>query len=370
MRSGLATLLLTATASVSLFGILATAAIANVPRHYYGVVSTLSTGRDAARMGKAGVGSLRTSFYWPAIQPARRGPFNWSGIDTQVALAASERITVLPILNGTPAYEAHGCSTVRCHRHIELSSKGRRRDWRTFVRAAVERYGRHGSFWRQRPDLPPMPIGHWQLWNEENNPKQHNSPGRYAKLLALTDRAISPVDRHAKIVLGGMAGVTHGGKNTTAWHYLARLYNHHVRKHVGAVALHPYAPKISGLRHQLHHVRKVLRAKHAASTRTLITEIGWGSGGTKHHGGTGSRGRAFVVSPKEQRRKLARSFRLLTHKRRTWRIGGVYWYRWKDPKDPPSGLCAFCYSSGLYRADGTTAKPALRAYRHFARKAR
>ena len=86
--------------------------------------------------------------------------------------------------------------------------------------------------------------------------------------------------------------------------------------------------------------------------------------------GTGSRGQAFVVSPKEQKKKLAKSFGLLTEHRRKWRIGGVFWYGWKDPKHAPPGLCAFCYSSGLYKANGETSKPALSAYKRFTRKTR
>jgi hypothetical protein len=82
------------------------------------------------------------------------------------------------------------------------------------------------------------------------------------------------------------------------------------------------------------------------------------------------RGAVFNVSPRRQKRNLARSFGLLTNHRRRWRIGGVYWFQWQDPKHPPPGLCAFCYSSGLYKADGETAKPALSAYERFTGKAR
>ena len=62
------------------------------------------------------------------------------------------------------------------------------------------------------------------------------------------------------------------------------------------------------------------------------------------------------------------SFKLLASHRKKWNIGGVDWFSWKDPpKNAPDGLCAFCYSSGLYESNGTKAKPALGAFRAFAK---
>ena len=78
---------------------------------------------------------------------------------------------------------------------------------------------------------------------------------------------------------------------------------------------------------------------------------------------------AFVVDPRKQAQNLTSAFDLLTSHRDTWRIGGVYWFSWKDPLNPPAGLCAFCYSSGLYHSDGATAKPALSAFERFTSKA-
>jgi polysaccharide biosynthesis protein PslG len=344
---------------------LAPGASAGTPRTFFGVVADLASKGDAARMKKAHVGSIRIGMYWPAIQPAHGGPYDWSAVDNAVALAAQKHISVLPVVLGTPSYEAPGCTSPKCPKRIQLANKGQRRDWTAFVRAAVQRYGRNGAFWKQNSSLPSMPIKRWQIWNEESNPAQHNSVGVYSKLVTLSDRAISSVDSHGKVMLGGMAGVTHGPKSSAAWNYLARLYKTGARKHIGAVALHPYSPTVSGIASQLKHIHNVLKSKHAASTPTYVTEIGWGSGGKKH-GGTGSRGQAFVVTPKGQKKRLTSSFKLLLHNRKRWHIGGVYWYQWKDPQNPPPGLCAFCYSSGLYKANGTTAKPALSAYRRLA----
>ena len=343
---------------------------AAVPRAFYGIMpGTGLTKGDFNRMGNARVGSLRIGLAWPSIQPKHHGALNWASTDAVIADAARAHITVLPILLGTPPYEANGCHSAKCDRRIRIGSKGARKDWQAFVKAAVHRYGHNGDFWQANPYLPSKPITRWQIWNEQNNPSQHNSPKVYAKLLAASDKAIHAVDPKGQVMLGGMAGTTNGGKSTTAWAYLGKLYRAGAGKHFDAVALHPYSPTISGIRDQVKRIRRVLKGHHDSNRPTFVTEIGWGSS-RKRHAGTGSRGAAFNVGPKQQKRKLAQSFGMLTSNRRSWRIGGVYWYQWKDPKNPPAGLCAFCYSSGLYKADGKTAKPALSAYKRFTRKTR
>ena len=345
-------------------------ASARVRRDFYGIVGgTPLTTSDFNRMGKARVGSLRTGIGWPTVQPQHRGPFSWATTDAVVAQAARHHISILPILAGTPSYEANGCSSQTCLRHIRVGTKSQRRDWKAFVKAAAQRYGHHGAFWRANPSLPYKPISRWQIWNEENNPSQHNSAKHYATLLALSDRAVHAADRNGQIMLGGMPGTTHGAKSSSAWRYLSAIYRHHGGKHFDAVALHPYSTSVKGIRVQVKRIRHVLRRHHDGNRRTFITEIGWGSS-RKHHAGTGARGAAFNVGPRQQKRKLAGSFGLATRHRSSWKIGGIYWYQWKDPSNPPPGLCAFCYSSGLYKANGTKAKPALAAYKRFTRKTR
>src|SRR5919198_498140 len=105
--------------------------LARAPRHFYGIVSATSLGGgDYERMHRARVGSLRFQVPWPAVQPKRHGPFYWTGPDQIVAQAAKHHIALLPILVGTPAYEAHGCSS--CGGHLHIAGKGQRRDWQAF----------------------------------------------------------------------------------------------------------------------------------------------------------------------------------------------------------------------------------------------
>jgi hypothetical protein len=341
---------------------------AAVPKAFYGVVQSGSL-PDAAfsSMHDAGVGSTRFQVSWPSVQFEPNGQFNWGPIDATVSGAARQHIDLLPLLYGTPSFEAGGCSSQSCEKRLPVHTAAQRAGWTAFVRAAAERYGPHGEFWKFfRGKVPYDPITHWEIWNEQNNPNQGNPASSYAKLLALTHSAIRSVDPSAELVVGGMFGTPKGSTQTgvTAWSYVDQLYADGAAPNFDAVALHPYSPSIRGIRYQIKKVREAMDAHRDASAPILVTELGWGSSKASH-AGTGSRGAAFNVGLAQQAAKLTQSFRLLTNNRESWNIAGVYWYTWQDPLNPPNGLCAFCYSSGLYEADGTTPKPALHAFERF-----
>ena len=365
---------LAATLALSLLlGAVAVApASAAVPRSFYGIVPfTTLTGQDFQRMGGAKVGTLRTQILWSAVQTSRGGPFDFSSVDQVVAGAAAERMTILPSLAGTPPFEAGGCNSHFCSVHIQLKSAAQRNDWQAFVIAAARRYGPNGTFWQANRYLPYRPIRQWQIWNEQNGPFQKNSPRLYEKLLALSDGALHAVDPGAKIMLGGMFGTPHGSNKNprlTAWGYLGGIYNAGGKSHFDSAALHPYSPTIPGIGDQIKKMRRVLKKHNNGSRKTYITEIGWGSS-RKTHGGTGALGASFNVGPRKQKKNLTKSFKLLTSHRSSWKVGGVDWFTWRDPSNAPPGLCAFCYSSGLLKANGS-AKPALGAFKQFTRKTR
>ncbi len=339
------------------------------PADFYGIVPNVApTAPDVAQMKRAGVGSLRIRVFRPSVEPTPGAPYNWAPVDQIVAEASEAGIDVLATISGTPAYQHVGCTESTCPAQIELSTHAERAGWHRFFGAAVQRYGPRGSFWSEHPSVPERPITRWEIWNEPNNPIYKDPPRTYAKLLGIASNAIKAADANAEVILGGMFGTPKGGASATAWRYLADLYAAGAGSNFDAVALHPYAPNVAGITYQMGRIRSVLASHDDASKPTFITEIGWGSGGSERSPGTGGRGQVFVVSPQRQARNLTRSFALLTNHRSSWRVGGVYWFTWRDPTDPPPGLCAFCYSSGLYEANGTTPKPALDAFERFTRR--
>jgi hypothetical protein len=61
---------------------------------------------------------------------------------------------------------------------------------------------------------------------------------------------------------------------------------------------------------------------------------------------------------------LAKSFKLITKKRRSWKISGVNWFALRDTKN--KSTCRFCLKSGLLNLNGGP-KPAWREFKRFAK---
>ncbi|HMI80948.1 MAG TPA: beta-galactosidase, partial [Solirubrobacterales bacterium] len=182
--------------------LLAPSAAQALPRGFFGIApQTTLDRRDTARMRAGGVETIRAMLSWKVIQPSAQGGYDWSSFDRTVALAAEQRLEVLPFLIQTPRWLAGDWRT------LPVDSARQRRAWEAFVAAAVARYGRNGSFWADHP-LPRVPIRAWQIWNEENffYFTRPASPTRYARLLAIARRAANQADPRAEIVLGGLFG--------------------------------------------------------------------------------------------------------------------------------------------------------------------
>jgi hypothetical protein len=341
----------------------------SVPPHFFGVQPgpTPFDDADAAKMAKTGIRTARIGLSWLWVQP-RPGPFNWTRVDGQVAPLAAHGVEAFPVLTGTPSWIAGKPTTP------PIESTDVRKSWKTFVTAAVRRYGPEGVFWRSPPGgqspfhlqcgctAPPVPIRAWQVWNEPNlehyfTPTEP-APEAYASLLRITHSAIRQADREAQVV---MAGLSIGGtpEDIGATRFLRRLYEiHEARKSFDAVAIHPYARRVGGMRDVIRSVRKAMKANHDRRTPLDITEIGWGSAPPNGFGTTkGVRGQRLIVE---------RSMKLLAQRHRRWHLQRVYWFFWRDPPKSTEDLpCRICYSAGLLRSNREP-KPAYRAFKRLA----
>jgi polysaccharide biosynthesis protein PslG len=314
---------------------------------------------DTALMGAAGIDSIRAWFSWGQVE-SQRGRYDWSGPDAVVRTAAGDGLTVFPFLFTEPewaiALDRHECG-VRCFTYAP-SSTATRDAYGEFAAAAARRYGPSGSFWADHRELPYLPIGWWQIWNEQNSKFFYRpvaDPASYAALLRVAASRIRAVDGGAEIVLGGMWSAEDRPEGVIgSAHYLEQLYR--VRGIAGsfdAIAVHPYASHIRDVFAQIEAIRQVAGRARDGSVGLWVTELGWASAGRPNNG--------LVKDPARQARLLERSFGRLLRRRAAYHLRGAYWYAWRDT-ERGGAVCSWCAYSGLVSRDGSL-KPAYEAMR-------
>jgi hypothetical protein len=344
--------------AVTTMGLLATSATAKGSRSFFGVVQGQPfSARDYTQLGKAGTGTVRFGLSWNMVQPRRTSGFNWNVYDAKIGALAAHGVRAFPTLGGSPQWIA------KEPRRPPIKSKADKQAWRNFLKAAVERYGRGGTYWRtvypaQHPGKRKLPITEWQIWNEPNLPKffpKEHATRKYAKLVKISHNAIQGADRRAKVVLAGMPAFLH----PTADKFLGRLYRvKGFKRSFDAAALHPYAENMKKFVTAIKRMRGTLKKHHDKRKGLWLTEVGWGSKSRHGHLNVGKRG---------QKRLLKKSFSVSLHNRRRWHIEGVQWFAWRDPARGQPTNCSFCGSAGLLKHNYNK-KPAYRAFRRFAKR--
>jgi Glycosyl hydrolase catalytic core len=314
--------------------------------------------RDLNKMAAARVRTERFLLNWSLVQPTQ-GSFDWGDTDRFVGALASHGIRPVPFVWGSPRWVAPRL------KRPPLDSAKKQRAWQTFLALAVKRYRPGGTYWtggaynQAHPGAEPKPITAWQIWNEPTLPKffpRKHTTQKYARLVKISDRAITAASRKAKVVLAGLTGDV----KPRAWTFLNKLYGvKGIKHHFDAVALHPYAATIPKFRTYTRRIRRVMIRHHDAHTALWLTEVGWGSKKPSRHWplNKGVRG---------QKRMLQRSFKLVLHKRRAWHIKRLFWFDWRDPASGTRVNCSFCGSAGLLQHNRKP-KPAYGAFKRFTR---
>jgi hypothetical protein len=322
------------------------------------------------RLRAGGVDSVRIPISWAATQPFSGAETNFSASDQLVAGAAAAGLNVLPFVYDAPSWAVTQArvpgSRARAPKTLPVKTGAQRGAWANFLKLVVARYGPGGSFWAANPGLPAMPIGTWQIWNEENFKYfvTRPSPSDYGKLINVSYAAIKSVDPGAKLILGGLFARPGEAKFKRkppeayyATDFLDQMYRltPGIKNKFTGIALHPYTAKYQLLTPEIEEVRTVLKARHDPNKKLWITEIGWSSEppDPAHD--------AFAKGPAGQAQQLKGAFRLFKAKAVKWKLQRIYWFS----VDDQPGICNFCGGSGLF-ASGFVPKKSWFAYVKFA----
>jgi hypothetical protein len=321
------------------------AAHAYLPPGFIGVSPQSSANaKDFELMREAGVRSVRLPLYWSAVQEGPPGfaEADWDGFDHEVGLAAEAGVRVMPFIWGTPEWASLQVTD------LPVRTASQRAGWSRMLRGAARRYGPNGIFWAENPELPFLPIRHWEIWNEENIVTFADpvDPVAFARLIRISGRALHRVDPGAEVILGGFFGrPLQIPPNVASGDFLARLYRlGNVKRYFDGIALHPYVARARAMRAQIENLRRIMGNNGDGRTPLYVTELGWGSRSGPTRWERGLYGQA---------RQLSQAFAMLSANRLRWRVRGVWWFTWTDE----GGGCSFCRSAGLL-TEKRRAKPA------------
>jgi len=327
-----------------------------------GTDTTINFGDQLRTMVTNGVQSIRAAFSWAAAQPYKTDadvpgdqkshftdvggvPTSFQVTDMIVGDAARERLTVLPTVLYTPAWDAvdnrNGVDTPR-----------RYGPYAAYLTALIGRYGPHGSFWRANPDIPKMPIRSWQIWNEPNLSYYWRQPfaSSYVSFLRVAHAAVKKADPGAKVVLGALTN--------TAWKSLGQIYKvKGARGLFDVVAVNGFTKIPANVMLFMVFVRHAMARFGDGAKPLLATEISWPSakGHTHDHFD-------FITTQAGQAQDISTLLPLIGQERLALHLIGFYWYTWMGDETP--NTTAFNFSGLLGFHNGrVNVKPALAAFR-------
>ncbi len=313
-------------------------------------------GRLNQVLSTSGTKWLREDFEWAEIEP-QPGTFDFSRFDEYMLLTAEHHTHVLPVLFDAPSWAAPAEDAIPADPSA----------YAAYVGAVVARYGPHGSFWAQHPNLADYAIQTFEIWNEpyySNGDNGDYDPGAYARLVKAAAIAGRQADPAARFLLAAenQSQLVNG---TWVW-WVNALYQAvpDLNNYFDGVAVHPYGTNMTSVSfptpgrayngyEQIRRVQAIHQefAAHDAAGKLLwITEIGWP---------TCTSGSDRCTTPAGQAADLTTVF---NYARTSWKsfVGAVFVYSFddshaEDPTSPESDY-GLAYNNG-------TAKPALGVFR-------
>lgn len=231
---------------------------------------------NLASLYKAGGRVGRADSNWAGAEPKApvhgRHHYNWGYNDMIMSEMAAAHLRWEPMLAFAPRW-AEGHHSNRIHtstgKWTAFLPPANNRNFQAYATAFMKRYGPHGAFWKANRKLHYDPVTEVEVWNEPDNLfdwGQHINLANYARMYEAVRSAVHRVDRHARVLTGGLAWTESS---------LPRLLKAFRGKPMDALAIHPYganpSQSIKVARDALADMRRAGRGR----TPVSANEYGW-----------------------------------------------------------------------------------------------
>jgi hypothetical protein len=262
----------------------------------------------------SGIRQARSDAFWMWAEPNPPSEgvhtYDWRQLDAEAGALARHGLRWLPILD----YSAQWAASDQGDYHSPPTSND---DYAAYAGAFAARYGRGGSFWLEHPELDPMPVTTYEIWNEPNGAwfwRPAPNAAAYADMYLKARAAIKAVDSDATAVVGGLVGDAS---------YVQAMYaaRPELRGNVDAVGWHPYAPTAAGAIGSVRALRLTLEGLGERYVPIHLTEVGWPTSGQGSNIVLGEEDRALALETATE--ALARS---------DCGVASVIAYTWTTPE--------------------------------------
>jgi hypothetical protein len=349
------------------FGFFAT--VLDPPYGDPGLVSNSALDAQMALMARSGVETLRVTFGWGGIEPAR-GDYDYTYPDRIVAAAARHGISLLPDLISTPVWASSRPSNPESARFAPANPQ----TFADFATQLVQRYGPNGTFWK----LVPRPssaygVRQWQIWNEQGFDVFWDTlpwAPSYTRMLRAAYLAIHHADRGAKVVAGSFIAV---GSVSTQWQQAAQLYRAGGKRYFDEVSIHPFTDGTISVTDSVDRVRTIVQNVRNVMTRygdrrkpIILTELTWPGA----VGQTRTRLLGLETTPRGEALRMTAAYHMLVSRMRQLGVTQAFWYTWassfdKFDRSPGAGY-DFAGLTHITYSGSFSAKPILKTYAQLA----
>ena len=306
----------------------------------------------------SGAAHVREKFSWAESEP-KRGVMHWTALDADVAAASRAHLPLLAVLADTPAWAIEA----KTPRGQQDTYPTRIANFTAWAGRLAARYGPSGSFWSAHPELTPLPVRRWQIWNEPNVASIWTggvaSPERYAALLTQSRDAIRNTDLWATVEAAGMASSGSAGASPdsflkSVWRVLGPA-----RSAVYRWDIHAYSDTAAHAAALVPYMRHLMDSNGCKACGITVGEFGWASGAA-----IGQRYGWLCAGSASRQADMAHYFlATVLRSAATNRLVELSWYRWDDP-DPRFGATGCFRSLGVVNYLGVP-KPALATFERF-----
>lgn len=150
------------------------------------------------KVQKLGLHHIRIDWEWRAVEK-QQGIYDWTLFDELIQRASSYNITILPIIHYAPDWAV---SIPPVTTGQKPPAAEHMKHYAAFVKASIDRYGPDGN-----APFQFMPITHWQIWNEPNNPAfwaPSPDAAQYRTMLIETANAVKEKRHKIKLIHAGL----------------------------------------------------------------------------------------------------------------------------------------------------------------------